>query len=589
MWIGLGLVLITALVYFPVGDFDFVNFDDGSYVADNPHVYSGLRLDNAVWAFTNVRWMHWFPITWLAQMAVCEMSGLDAGAHHCVNLLFHALNVLLLICVMVRMTDAPVKSGCVAALFALHPLNVESVAWVSELSNVLSLFWGLIAMAAYVWYARRASLRKYLWVVLFYAMALMAKPQVVTWPFVFLLLDFWPLGRMVSWSVTGLPSGARRPSAAANFKALLGGRVFWRLALEKLPLVCMALVSCGVTIASQWNINALMGLEELSLSVRVGNALISCVTYIEKMFWPVHCAIFYPYPHGGIHWWNVSLSALFLLGVTVWVVRGAFSRPYLAVGWLWYLGTLLPMSGIIQGGSHGMADRYTYVPMIGLFLMGVWGATDFIAARRMPRPVVMVLGAAVGLYFTMISTVQIQYWRDDFSLFGRALEVTSKNWVAHFALGTACAKEGRLDEAEDHYRKALKIVPNEDSIHNSLGAVLDMRGKHDAALKYFNRALELNPRLVSAHYNLALWMIRGGQTKDAMAQFEKILRLDPLHDRAHYHLGRILADHGRWKEATAHFYEALRIKPDFQEAQAALAWLNDVCAKITERREGRHE
>ena len=439
--ISLFLILTIVAVFWPVKNFRFINLDDEEYVTENPQVLNGLSLNGVIWAFTTKHSSNWHPLTWLSHMLDTELYGLNPRGHHLTNLLFHLANTLLLFWVLKRMTGMLWESGLVAALFALHPLHVESVAWVAERKDVLSTFFWMLTMGAYVHYVHQASPRRYLLVFFSFALGLLSKPMIVTLPLVLLLLDYWPLGRL-HWRLEEQRSQGKTAISRA-----------FRLVWEKVPLLFLVAVSCSLTIWAQRRTVA--SLEGLPLEIRTANALISYVKYIGKMVWPCRLAVQYPYPEK-FPLWQVAGAGLFLIGVSFLVVREARRRPYLVVGWLWYLGTLVPVIGLIQVGSQAMADRYTYVPLIGLFIMTAWGIPNLLSQWRHRRIVLLVSSGLVIALLTILTRIQLQYWSDSTTLYKHTLNSTANNYQVHYNLGLALAKEGKNEEAIVHYKEALE-------------------------------------------------------------------------------------------------------------------------------------
>ncbi len=500
IFIVLFLLAISALVYAPAVHYDFVSFDDKGYILDNPQVKMGWSLAGIRWAFTTTQYYHWFPLTWLSHMAVTQAAGLNPALHHLVNIILHAANGALLFMVLQQMTGKQWQSVVVATIFAVHPINVESVAWVSERSNVLSLMLGLLCMGSYVRYVRKPGISSYGFVAMFLAFGLMAKPILVTLPFVFLLLDYWPFGRF------------SRESLA-------------RVIGEKIPLLLLVGCSMAITFYNQWSIHVVIPLERFSVSERMGNVLFSYVSYLYKIFWPTKLAVFYPLRFGLPEAQVIAVgSFLFCVSVGAFLVRKR--APYLLVGWLWYIGTLLPMSGLVQAGSHAMADRYAYIPLIGISILVVWGVFDFLVPLRRSSWFLGLLSLGILMALVIQAREQVRVWQNSITLFEHALNVTKKNWVAHFGLGTALSVQGKIQEGEFHYRKALEIVPNNEEIHYSIGTLLAQQGKVEEAIKYFREALRLKPDYSEAHNNLGAALGNEGKTEEAISHFREAVRLN---------------------------------------------------------------
>jgi Flp pilus assembly protein TadD len=489
--------------------------------------------------------------------------------------LFHAANAILLFVVLRWMTGAIWRSGLVAALFALHPLHVESVAWAAERKDVLSTFFWMLTMMAYVYYVKRPGTRRYLLVLVSFSLGLMAKPMLVTLPFVLLLLDYWPLNRfqprVTTDSVVDQPLGFR--SSGDDKLPIL------KAVLEKTPLFLMSVLSCLVTVIAQQKAGAVSTLEVVPLKLRIANGLVSFVAYMGKMVWPLDLAVFYPHPGSELQIWKPAAAGLFLLIVSTVALRVAHRCRYVVVGWLWYLGTLVPVIGLVQVGEQAMADRYTYVPLIGLFIVVVWGFADLVKGWRSRRWVVSITAAVTVLALIAGSWLQVGHWKDSIKLFKHALAVTSNNYVAHYTLGNALALQGNLAGAVSHYNKALQINPNYAEAHNNLGNALALQGNLTGAISHYNKALQINPDHAEAHRNLAVGLDRQGKHQEALQHYVEALRISPDDAQSHNNLGVALAEQGRFKEAVAHFTKALRIDPNFKEAQRNLELSRELMEK----------
>jgi protein O-mannosyl-transferase len=550
------LVVATLATYGDLINYQFTSYDDNEYVTDNPPVQRGLTLNGIAWAFTTKHSSNWHPLTWLSHMLDCQLFGLNPGKHHLTNVIFHVANSLLLFLWFLYITRTLGCSFLVAALFALHPMHVESVAWVAERKDVLSTFFWLLTMWAYVWYVERPRLRRYVLVLVCFCLGLMAKPMLVTLPFVLLLLDYWPLGRL---SLKG--------SAAAEASSKPGSRVTnKRLIYEKLPLVVISALSGVVTVVAQKEAGAILTVQALPFANRMANAMIAYVSYLGKMFWPMHLAVLYPLPRHNLPIWQVLAASLVLVVLSLLALRLARRHPYLPVGWLWYLCTLLPVIGFVQVGGQAMADRYTYVPFIGLFIVLAWVVADLAARWRAPK-FLLPVAAGVVLSALMICTwVQVRYWRDSITLYEHTLDVTRNNPVIHNNLGQDLAKQGKMDQAKAHYAEALRLDPNLAEAHNNLGLALAKQGEMDEAKAQYAEALRLNPNLAEVHNNLGVALAKQGKLDEAEAQYVEALRLNSDYAVAHNNLGMALAAQGKMDEAEAQYVEALRLNPDYAEA-----------------------
>jgi len=553
LWIALGLVMMIVLVYGQTIYFDFIHFDEEQYVTRNPHVLSGLTWEGVRWAFTSLEAGFWHPLTWLSLMLDHELYGMHAGGYHGTNVLLHLGNTLLLFWALMRMTGAPWRSGMVAALFALHPLHVESVAWIAQRKDVLSTFFWMLTLLCYVRYVEQPGRQRYLPVMVVFILGLMSKPMLVTLPFILLLLDYWPLGRLriESVMVTGV---------AKRFDK----RPLLFLLKEKAPFFFMAFLFSALTFHAEQQAGALPSITELSFPVRAANAIISYTLYIYKMFWPTALAVFYPHP-GMWPLLQVVFSGLLLVLVTSLALLRWRSAPYLAAGWFWYLGALLPVSGLVQVGSHGMADRYTYIPLIGLFIICTWGAGDTFTAWKGIKRRLMV-GLAAGIIITACTVLtwqQLQYWRNSITLFSHAIGVTRDNYLAHNNLGAVFMTMGYPEAAEPHFRTALTVLPTYAVANNNLGNIMLGKERYDEAIEYFQKALQSNPAYNVVYRNLGDAYLRKGDCEKAISVYKKALTYDNRNAEIYNNMGATLVCRGELEKAQRQFETALRIKPDF--------------------------
>lgn len=564
MWMSIALVAVTLAVFAPVRNYGFIALDDPLYVSENPHVSGGLTWEGVTSAFTSTRGGFRIPLVWLSYMAEVECFGPGAGPHHVTNVILHIANCLLLFGLLRRMTGATGRSAVVAALFAVHPLHVESVAWVTERKDVLSTLFLMLAIRAYVEYVRRPGRVRYLVVSGAFALGLMAKPMIVTLPFLLLLLDVWPLGRL-------------SPGAEAGRKDAVKSGANWpRLILEKLPLLAMAAVTGAITVLAQRATGAMSGLEAIPVGLRVENALVSYVAYIGQMVWPAGLSGFYALP-AAVSAWKAAAAALALALVTAAAVRAAPRRPYLFVGWFWYLIALSPVIGILQAGLQARADRFTYVPLVGLFIMVAWGVPDMVSrlsVRRGANRVVLPAAAAMAILACAVSArAQVRYWSDSVAFWTRALEVTLSvdSYRAHMALGAILQQQDRLDEAIGHFSEAARLRPDSAEAQHGLGLSLGRQGKVPEAVAALMEAVRLKPGSAEAQRDLGFGLSRQGRTADAVAHYEEAIRLKPGLPDVHNNLGVLLGEQGRMAEALPHFAEAARLKPDFEQARLNLA------------------
>ncbi|MGA2262028.1 MAG: tetratricopeptide repeat protein [Acidobacteriota bacterium] len=539
VWICFVLLITIFAVYSQVRTFDFVNYDDPDYVTDNPHVRNGLTADGAAWAFTTTFAANWFPITWLSHMLDVQFFGLQSGWHHLINVLIHALSTVLLFALLKRMTGALWSSAFVAFVFGLHPLHVESVAWIAERKDALcGLFW-LLTLWAYVKYIDRPGTFRYASMLLMFCCGLMSKPMIITLPLVALLLDVWPLRRFQA-------------------RAL-------RAILEKLPLLSLAVAVSFVAYLVQKHGGAISSLDELPLTLRLQNALISYLAYIAKFFWPTNLAMFYPYP-AELTMWKAVAAGLALAGITAVVLFSISRRPYLAVGWLWYLITLAPVIGIVQIGLQSRADRYTYVPMIGISIMLAWGLPDALQRLAYQEHVVGALAAIACSGWLIVTWFDIQHWRNSISLSQHALQVTNGNYIAYNNLGVALRRQGGISSAIANFQEALKIKPRNGDAENNLGEALLAQGKVDEATAHILEALRLQPNSPEAHINLGAALCKRGRFEDAETQYRLALRYQPASAEAHCGLGVALIEKGQFQKALPELWQAVSIKPEYADA-----------------------
>jgi cytochrome c-type biogenesis protein CcmH/NrfG len=545
--IWLGLILSVLAVYSQVGRFEFVSFDDIWYVTENPHVLAGLSLQNVQWALTTTVDANWIPVTLLSHMAVCSLFGLQSGAHHWVNVVFHALAAVLLFASLERATRAVWPSAFVAFIFALHPLHVESVAWVAERKDVLSTFFWFLALYAYVRYTEQPGLRRYLLMLAPFCLGLMSKPMLVTFPFTLLLLDIWPLRRI-------------------RFPGTSWEKPLW----EKIPLFALSLISSAVTYSVQHSTGAVQLSRGRGESIL--NALLSYVSYIGQTFWPTRLAVFYPYRES-LSLWPVALAIL--LGISWLAVFTWRTRPYLATGWFWYLGTLVPVIGLIQVGGQAHADRYMYIPMVGLSMMLAWGAADVI--QKWPQAKFGVAAAAVFACLACLVTASAQaaYWQNNESLYRRAISVTRNNYPAEYNLGHYLKDiPGGGPEAAAHLREALRINPDSVEAHNVMGDYLMATGHTAEGVAQFQASLRLKPDSIDTRNRVAGYLMSIGRINEGVAQFEEVLRTQPDNAEAHFNLGVVYSKNpDRILDAVAHYEAALRSKPLLARAHRNLAQL----------------
>ena len=554
------LVVITWLVFGQTVRYDFVNYDDNEYVYANPAITSGLNPHGIIYAFSGRHARNWHPLTTLSHMLDCQLWGVRAGGHHFTNIVLHTIAVVLLFLVLQQMTGAIWQSAFVAALFAIHPLHVESVAWISERKDVLSAVFFMLTLGAYVRYVRSPSIGRYLTMSILFALGLMSKSMLVTVPLVLLLLDYWPLQRF-------------------------GGRSsIRRLALEKIPLLALSAAGGFLTLWVQQS--SVARTEELPLIWRVANGLVTYAIYLRQMIWPVGLAVFYPHHGDQLPIWEIGLAIVLLGLVSAGAIALRHKRPYLVTGWFWYLVMLLPVIGLIQVGSQAHADRYTYLPQIGLYVLLAWGTTDALASRfttrrvrrgRLERRILAVTASVALIALAWCAHVQASYWRKGESLWGRALAVTSGNFMAHDGLGDYLANRGRLDEAIDQFQKALNIAPGYPELETNLILALTKKGRTDEAIPHLQTLLKQDPNNAQAHYNLGNALQKKGDSQGAIAAYEKALSIQARYPAAHYYLGIALDQNGQIDEAIAHYQEAVKEQPNYPQAYCLLG--NDLLQK----------
>ena len=567
---SLFLAAISLAVFSQTIRYDFVNFDDDLYVYNAPAIQAGLTPQGIALAFTSQHARNWHPLATISHMLDCQLYGLKAGGHHATNVILYTIAVLLLFRVLREMTGAVWKSTIVAALFAVHPLHVESVAWVSERKDVLSAVFFLLMLNAYVRYACAPSMTRYLLFVVLFAAGLMSKPMLVTAPVILLLLDYWPLRRFKQYSSTTgkMLNSDKQP------------RTRQRLFLEKIPLLLLSAGSCFVTFVLQKR--ATGAIPPLPFLWRVQNALVSYVIYLWETLWPTHLAVFYPHPNNTLPIWAVVLAVALLLAITVSAIVFRNIRPYVFTGWFWYLVMLLPVIGLVQVGEQGHADRYTYLPHIGLFLLAVWLAADLVAVDQARSRLAIATVVVIILALAWAAFIQTSYWRNSETLWTRALAVTSDNDFAHNNLGYLCVDRGELDQAISHFETASRIRVSKRDPHYDVGSAfvqmnladaLARKGQSDEAMVHFEEAIRLQPNYADAYYNRGNVLFAEGRIDEAMADWEKTLQIQPNDADAHTCIGNALLRKGSLKEAIAHYEKALALAPGDPHSRNNIAWV----------------
>ncbi len=548
--IAVGLLALVLATFSGVAGAGFLNYDDPDYITENPHVREGITGDGVRWAMSSLFAANWHPLTWVSHMVDVELFGLAPGPHHLMSVAYHGLATLLLFGALARLCggtkEAIQRAAAVAALFAVHPLHVESVAWIAERKDVLSTTFWMATLIVYARYIERPRTGRYLLVCAGLVLGLAAKPMLVTLPFVLLLLDFWPLGR---WT-----NGTRR-----------------RIIIEKLPLIGLAAASSAITVVAQRSAGAVRDVAAIGFVDRIANAAISYWTYLAKAVWPVNLAAFYPFGSPSLAIAVLAAGGLVAVSALVFIKRR--SVPFVFVGWFWYVGTLVPVIGLVQVGNQAMADRYTYVPLIGIFVAIAWGLPELLRRWQTPRLILPVATAIVVAVLVPVARAQVATWHDSETLWKHAVAATEDNYFAHGALGAALEARQDHDGAEREFEAALRLKPDLADVHNDLGSQLAARGRLDAALPHFRQAVALDPRFAEARHNLGMALWQTAAVPEAITQFSEALRINPDLPRTHTALGRILAANGRIADALPHFLAAARLAPDALEMQynAALA------------------
>ncbi len=587
--ICLVLALATALLYFPALGFDFINFDDQNYLLNNVHVNRGWKWRELAWCFQAGACNNWHPMTWMSHMLDCQFFGLRPAGHHAVNVLLHVLNSVLVFLVFRSVTGALWRSAVVAALFAWHPLHVESVAWVSERKDVLSTFFGLLALWAYSRYVREAAKQSdggrpfvgrsaifYGVSILLFALGLMAKPMLVTLPFVLLLLDWWPLGRFGAnlQTAQGHPRAARSKPTALPERSLA-------LLIEKIPFFVLSTISCVLTYIAQNTTGAVLALANLPLSARLANATVAYLRYVEKLIWPVNLAISYPLDNP-LPVWLVAAAAFFLIAVTFAAAWSRKRYPCVLMGWLWYLGTLVPVIGLVQVGGQAMADRYSYIPSIGLFAATCWGIYDILHSWRYSQFALVALTTFVLSAFASQAGRQLQYWRDGGTVFLRALAVTPNNYIAHATYGSFLLNQHHLKQARAECEMAVKLRPDYPSGRLFLGNTLYLQGDLEDAAREMAVVRQIDPHSSDACRLLGEILMARKLPAEAAGQFGAELQLDPGNPGAHCRLGKALAAQGKLDGARAEFREAIGLVFEYPDAHYQLALALETQRKTAE-------
>lgn len=550
MWICAVIISVTIGVYWQVHDHGFIHYDDDIYITDNEYVQKGFSLDTILWAFTDTRSGNIHPLTWYSHMLDYQLFGGDAGKHHLVSVLFHVINSILVFLVFRRMTGRLWASAFVSAMFALHPLHVESVAWASERKDVLSTLFFLLTIRFYVQYTKNTRKKYFIAALFLFFLGLLAKPMLVTLPFVLLLLDYWPLRR--------IPGYFFKEDSANETHSLPALR---SLVIEKIPFFALSVFWSLVTFAVQQQQGAVKSLDAFPFHVRVANAIVAYISYIGKTLVPTRLAVLYPHP--GMPKFSVVVFSSVALLMVFWVgFKWRKERPWFMTGWLWYAGTLVPVIGIIQVGHHSLADRYTYIPLIGISIILAWGSAELAKKWNLSPKVLGIAGFSLILFFSAFTYRQLGYWTDSITLFTRTIEITDKNYRIHYNLGNALSEKGQNEEATAHYLQAIRINPEYAPAYINLANALGNQGKYEAAIPFYHEAISIDPDSAEAFRNLGLVMSFQGKMEEAIQYLQKAILKNPDWAEAHNDLGYLLLKAGREKEGLAHFLEEIRIQPD---------------------------
>ena len=573
------LILNTLLVFWQVRNFGFVNYDDTIYVYENPHVLNGLTGNGIIWAFSTNLTANWHPLTWLSLMLDCQLFGANAGRMHLMNLILHLANTLLLFAVFRKMTGAQWPSAFVAAAFAIHPMHVESVAWIAERKDVLSTFFLLLTLAAYVSYVRRRGLIRYALTLLLFALGLLAKPMLITLPALLLLLDYWPLNRFTaelaetaetrSEATSPLRKKHKKSSAVSAVKPAR------RLIIEKIPFIALSIVSSVITFLAQLKGGSVAHIDALPLKARIVNAFLSYARYTGKLFWPRNLAVFYPFDADSLAFWQMAMCVLLLLVISIFVIRFGRNQKYLLVGWFWFVATLVPVIGFVQVGRQAFADRYTYIPYIGLFIMIAWGLPELLS-KWPQRKNALGLSMVISLTTLGICThQQVSFWNNSTTLFSHAIEVTQNNYIAYNNRGVAYNSIGHYENAIEAYKQAIRIRPDYAEAHYNLGIAYGELGHNQEAIESFKQAIGIKPNSAEAHYNLGIIYGKLGRDQEAIESFKQAIKIKPDYAEAHCILGAAYGELDRHQDALESCKQAIKIKPDYSEAHYNLGVIYD--------------
>ena len=541
------LIMLVFLAFEPIRSNDFIDYDDIDYLTENPFVQSGITIPSIKWAFTSGHASNWHPLTWLSHMLDITLFGMNPVWHHLHNVLLHTANTVLLFLLLKNMSGAIWRSAFTAMLFGLHPLRAESVAWAAERKDVLCMFFILLTIATYLYYVRQQGISRYLLVIFCFALSLMAKPMAVTLPLLFLLLDIWPLKRL----------------NASRWKFLIA---------EKIPLLTLTLISCFITFIVQKSGGSVWAMEDLPFLTRLSNAVISYAAYLGKFFWPLQLAVLYPYPDNPAPL-KVAVSCILLIMITFLSIRLSRKYPFLITGWLWYLIALVPVIGLVQVGVQAMADRYTYLPSIGICIMVVWSVASLTEKWKYQKIILSGLGGLLALFMLILMQIQLYYWKDSVTLYKHALAVTNDNYVILYNLGNTLARQEQTEEAKHCFYKALEIEPDSVKTHNDLAVLLIKDKQYDEAIQHFHKALSVNPEDAETHNNLGALFITQQQYALAKEHLVRALKANPNLADAHINLAQALEAQKQYDEALKQWQAAIRLNPDNIEAYNKIAFI----------------
>ncbi len=560
--ICLFLIIAILATYWQVKSHDFINFDDDIYITNNSYVQDGLTAKSISWAFITDHAGYWIPLTWLSHMLDCHFFGMNSGAHHMVNVFYHILNVLLLFLILKRMTGTFWRPCFVAALFALHPIHIESVAWAAERKDVLSAFFWMLTILSYIAFVKHQNMIRYFIVLLFFASGIMAKPMVVSLPFVLILLDFWPLERFQTSTICEDGSDKKKFCILQS-------------AIEKIPLLIFSLASSVITINLQHKVGSITSLINLSLNERIANAVLSYSKYLGKLIWPFDLAILYPYP-SDVNWVAVTGAGILIISISAIVVKLGKRKPYLVVGWLWYIGTLVPVSGIAQSGLQAMADRFAYIPFIGIYIMIAWSIPEIFEKLHIKRRQYLIPSILFLLPIIFITQKQLNYWTGSIPLFEHTLRVTQNNYVIHTNLGVVLENHGRVDEAISHYKKSLEINPLDSNTHVNLGTAFFSQGEMSEAINHYQKAIQIDTENPLAHNNLGLALVCTGNIEAAIGHFQEAVGYKSNFSDAHNNLIIARDISKKIKYATKNMDKALDINPKDLSLNSAIEHIDKV-------------